>query len=241
MTTITATTDHQPLACSHCNSRFESVFCKLKAEELEKIAESKSCVFYAKGQTIFQEGAYPQGLFCVNSGKIKLVKLGNQGKEQILRLSKGGDSLGYRSLLSNEPYAASAITLEDSSVCFIPKDVFLNMMQRSNALTIEVMNLLTGDLAHAEKQITHIAQHSLRERVAESILVLKETYGLEDDGVTLAVTLTREDMANMVGTATESVIRFLSEFKNDKMIELDGKKIRILDIKRLTATANLDY
>jgi len=213
----------------------------MKSEELTRISDAKRCVFYAKGQAIFNEGAYPQGLFCVNSGKIKLVKLGNQGKEQIVRLNKSGDSIGYRSLLSNEPYAASAIALEDSSVCFIPKDIFLNMMQKSNALTIQVMNLLTIDLGKAERQLTHIAQHSLRERVAESIIVLKETYGLEADKATLAVTITREDMANMVGTATESLIRFLSEFKNDKMIELEGKKIKIIDLKRLTETANLEH
>jgi CRP/FNR family transcriptional regulator len=154
-------------------------------------------------------------------------------------LLKSGDVLGYRALLSGDKYSGSAIALEDTQVCFIPKDVFVNVLKDDAGMAFEMMKVLSDELHRSEIKLTHLAQKPIRERLAETLLFIKETYGFEADGITLAVKLSREEIANLVGTATESTIRLLSEFKKDGMIELDGKKIQILKPKQLLATANL--
>lgn len=200
---------------------------------------AKSCVVYKKGQLIFSEGSHALGIFCINNGKVKLARSGQDGKEQIVRLAKEGDVLGYRALLSNERYAAAAVALDDTVVCFVPRDTFYNALKESAGLSLEIIKTLASELGKAEQTITDLAQKPVRERLAEGLLFLKETYGFEEDDATLAVVLSREDIANLVGTATETAIRLLSELKHDKIVEFMGKKIRILDMPRLIKTANL--
>jgi CRP/FNR family transcriptional regulator len=230
---------HDPTTCQSCAQRFTSVFCKAKQEFITEINEQKICNIYKKGQTLFNEGSYPFGVYCINDGKVKLSHLGDDGKEQIIRLLRGGDVLGYRALLSGERYSASAIALEDTQVCFIPKELFISVLKNDTGLAFEMMKLLSDELHKAEVKLTHLAQKPIRERLAETLLFIKETYGFEADGITLSVRLSREEIANLVGTATESTIRLLSEFKKDGMVELDGKKIKILRQKELIKTANL--
>ncbi len=226
-------------ACEECQSRICSIFDVLSEEELTLISHNKGGNLYKRGQHIFFEGTRPSGLYCINSGKVKVFKIDQTGKEQIVRLAKSGDVLGYRSLISGEPYSSFAAPLEDSMICFIPKSVFLHLVQTNSSLSMRIMQLLAQDLKSAESRIANIAQKTVRERLAEAILILREFYGVEDDNETLGVAITREDLANIVGTATETVIRFLSEFKKDKMIDLQGRKIRILDQKALIHTANV--
>jgi CRP/FNR family transcriptional regulator, polysaccharide utilization system transcription regulator len=225
--------------CQACESRFNSVFGKTRKEYLDEINIQKVCNVYKKGQTIFHEGAHPFGIYCVNSGKIKLSHLGDDGKEQIIRLLKEGDITGYRALLSGDRYGASAIALEDTHICFIPKELFIQILKNDAGLAFELMKLLSDELHRAETQLTHLAQKPVRERLAETLLFIKETYGYEADGVTLNIRFSREEIANLVGTATESTIRLLSEFKRDGMVELEGKKIKILRPRDLIRTANL--
>lgn len=225
--------------CQYCQARFKSVFCDLSQEKLHALNTSKGCRTYTKGQVIFNEGAYPHGLFCINVGKVKLSKPGDTGKEQIVRLAKYGDLLGYRALLSGETYNCSAVALEDSSICFIPKDTFSELLAKNIHLASELMKLLSVDLKNAENKLLNLAQKPVRERLAEALLFLKETYNFESDGATLNVTLSREEISNIIGTATETVIRLLSEFKHDTIIEFVGKKIKILNLKELIHTANI--
>ncbi|WP_245825653.1 Crp/Fnr family transcriptional regulator [Sediminibacterium ginsengisoli] len=206
---------------------------------MREIDAEKTCTSYKKGEYIFKEGARPFGIYCVNHGKIKLSKQGDDGKEQIIRLVKPGDPLGYRSLLSGDRYNASAIALENSGVCFIPKDLFMGILQKDSSLTLEMLKLLSDDLKKAEQQITHLAQKPVRERVAEALLFIKETYGFEEDGQTIAAAFSREDIANIVGTATETTIRLLSELNREGLIQLNGKKIVILDLKKLVRVADI--
>lgn len=206
---------------------------------MEEIDAAKVCSIYKKGDVVFQEGTYPFGIYCVNTGKIKLSHSGDDGREQIVRLAKPGDIIGYKALLSAEKYTASAIALDDSSVCFIPKDLFISILQKDANLSFEMMRIIASELRKAETKITHLAQKPVRERLAETLLFIKETYGVEQDGTTLNVRLSREEIANLVGTATESAIRLLSEFKKDGLIELQGKKIRLLNPEEITRTANL--
>lgn len=230
---------HSSHDCQHCSKRFSSVFCKAENDSIAAINDQKICSQYKKGQVIFNENGHPFGLYCINSGKIKISRNGDDGREIIVRLAKAGDIIGYKSLLSAQRYTASAVALDECSVCFIPKDLFLTVLKKDANLSLELMSLLSSELSKAETKLAHLAQKPVRERVAETLLFIKETYGLEEDGSTLNVQLSRDEIANIVGTATESTIRLLSEFKKDGIIELVGKKIRVLDNAKLIRTANL--
>lgn len=208
-------------------------------DTMEQINEEKTCTSYKKGQVIFHEDARPQGIYCVNRGKIKLVKLGEDGKEQILRLIKPGDLMGYRALLSGDRYSASAVVMEEAGICFIPKELFMAVLKKDGVLSMEIMKLLSDDLRKAELSITHFAQKSVRERLAEALLFIKETYGFTEDGKTIDLKISREDLANLVGTATETAIRLLSDLKHEGVVALEGKKIEILDLPKLVKIANL--
>ncbi len=225
--------------CAQCSSRHKSIFCNLECNQLDAFSAAKSCMRYKKGQLIFHEGGHPLGVFCINAGKVKLSRSGPDGKEQIVRLTKEGDVLGYRSMLSGERYAAAATALDDTVICFVPRDVFQTALAESAGLSMKIIQTLAAELGQAERTITDLAQKPVRERLAEGLLFLKGTYGFEEDGATLAVALSREDIANLVGTATETAIRLLSELRQDKIVEFVGKKIRILDMERLVKTANL--
>jgi CRP/FNR family transcriptional regulator len=225
--------------CGRCAKRFSNIFCDAQHDIIEEISSQKVCTVFKKGEAIFREGARPAGVYCVNFGKIKLSKHGADGKEQIIRLLKAGDPIGYRALLGGENYSSSAIAIEESGVCFIPRELFIGILQKDSSLSMEMMRLLSDDLRKAELQITHLAQKTVRERVAEALLFIKETYGFEADGQTIAATFSREDIANIVGTATETAIRLLSEMNKDQIIQLSGKKIIILNLPKLIYRANL--
>lgn len=227
--------------CAYCSRENNSIFCDAKNQHLDEVNQSKINSDYKKGQFIFNEGAYPHGLYCINSGKVKLSQRGDEGREAIVRLAKPGNIIGYKALLGGNRYTASAIALEDCSVCFIPKDVFFSVLKKDPDLSFSLLSLLSSELHNAETKIVQLAQKPVRERLAEAILFLKETYGLEEDGSTLNVQLSREEIANIVGTATESTIRLLSEFKKDGILDLVGKKIVLLNQAKLVKTANIPY
>lgn len=229
---------HSP-SCETCSARFKSVFCDLPDDEVSQISDSKHCNFYLKGQTIFNEGNHPTGLFCINKGRVKLSQTGFEGKEQIIRLAKDGDVMGYRSLISGEPYSASATVMEESRICIIPKNVFFDLIRKNTHLTGKLMKLLADDLKFAQNKITNLAQKPVIERLAETLIMLKEYYGMKDDESYLNITITREEIANIVGTATETAIRLLSELRKEGILELEGKKIKILKSEALLKLANL--
>lgn len=205
-------------------------------DEVTALSTKHLCNYYKRGQAVFLEGNHPMGLFCINKGRVKISQLGAEGKEQIIRHAKEGDVVGYRSLICGEPYNASAIALEESRICIIPSKVFFGLLEKNPEVTSAVMKLLAGDLKSAEMKVTQIAQKSVPERLAEALLMLREYYG-EDDADTL--TITREEIARYVGTATETAIRVIAEFKREGLISVEGKRIIILDRVGLVKIANL--
>lgn len=224
--------------CSHCEACKTSVFSSLTPEILDQISAEKTCAIYKKGQTIFYEGNQPHGVFCIHSGKVKIHKLGDDGREQIVRFAKSGNVLGYRAMLSDEHYYASATALEDTTVCFFPKNVYMTALKNNADLALQTIRLLAYDLRSAEMMVTNMAQKQVKERVADALVMLKDYYGVEDDGATINAVLTREEIANIAGTSTETSIRMLAGLKNDKVISLVGKKIKILDMARLEQIAH---
>jgi CRP/FNR family transcriptional regulator len=223
---------------SDCDVSHQKVFSSLTPIELDCFDEHKVCLFFRKGQTVFNEGTYPLGLFCIDTGKVKLEHSGDEGKMQIVRMKKAGDLLGYRALFCNEKYNASAVALEDTTLCFIPKDAFFEVLKVNNRLSQDLLQLLARDLREAENHLTELAQKPVRERLARALLFLKDTYGFEPGLSTINVVLSREEIADLVGTATETAIRLLAEFRSDGIIEFEGKKIAILNLKQLSRTAH---
>lgn len=225
--------------CRNCPSRHASVFAELQGERLDCLSHHKICGFYKKGQIIFHEDSYPSGLYCIRTGAVKLFKVAANGKEQIVRLASEGNILGYRALISGEQYAATAVVMEDATVCSVPRDIFFNLVSTDAKLSTRIMQLLTSELKMAEERIVDIAHKSVKERLAETLLLLVEKFGTKEDGISLDIRLTREELANMIGTATESVIRLLADLKKQGLIDLEGKVIKIIDRKALIKLAGV--
>lgn len=227
--------EHLHPGCLLCDVKNINFLQHCTPAQLDEILTSKTCSVFKKGQSVFHEGNIPQGIYYISKGVLKLVRTNNEGKEQILRFAKEGDFLGYRALIADEPFVATAICIEEAVACFIPRNVFMKILDENPAISKEMLKALSHDLGVVEERVQSLAQKSVRERLAETLLFLHQTFNSEEkaeDGV-IHITLPREDIANIVGTATETIIRLLSEFKHDKLIELDGKKIKILNKQKL--------
>ena len=218
--------------CEQCIVRQFSSLKALNKEELLKMAECKTSYIIKKGEPIFEEGETTNGIFCIKDGVCKLTKLSANGKDQIVKLVKPGELLGQRSLISEEPTNLSAVALEDMEVCFIPKKEIMEFFNENNQFSMNVMKTICGDLKDADDHMVSLAQKSVKERLAETLLHLEDTFGKNEDG-SLHIQLSREELAGMIGTATESCIRLLSEFNKTGLIELVGKKIAIVDRNKL--------
>ena len=218
--------------CDKCAFETNAVFRFLTRDETDRLNFEKDFRHYKRGDILYNEGNRISGFYCINSGIIKVFKTGVDGKEQIIRFARKGEIIAYRSVLSNEPACTSAKVIEDCQVCFIPSELLIQFVKTNPAFAFEIVKLTCHELAEANSYITDIAQKTVRERVAEVLLNLVKDFGLDDQKY-LRISLTREELANIVGTATESVIRLLSEFKGDRLIELNGRKIKILDLRGL--------
>lgn len=225
--------------CSKCLARESSILSELDEDSIDIIRGRNVCLTYRHNDIIYKEGQFPSGVYILTSGKAKLSKKGYEGREQIMRFAKTGDILGYRSLFSDEPYNCTATVINGANLCLLPKNVIFNLINKNQFVGIRFMRLLANDVKDAELKMLHIAQKPVRERVAEAILLLKETYGFEEDRQTLNVKLSREDLASIAGTVRETATRLLSEFKDDGIIELSGKKIIISNLSKLIQQANL--
>ena len=215
-----------------------SVFRHLSEEELAQIPIDQDPQVYKRGTVIYEEGSRIYGFYCVQRGIIKIYKTGFDGKEQIIRFAKRGDIMGFRSTLSRERACTTAKVIEDASIIFVHGDTVINLVKTNGDFAYDLLQISCKELGEANDYITDIAQKTVRERLAEVIIHLKKEFEQDNDGY-LKISLTREELANMVGTATESVIRLLSEFKQDKLIELHGRRVKILDERQLIKIGNL--
>jgi CRP-like cAMP-binding protein len=219
--------------CEQCIVRELSSLKALSKEELVRMANCKTSRIVRKGETIFTEGENINGVFCVKDGVCKMTKLSSNGRDQIVHLVKKGELLGQRSMISDEPANLSAIALEDMQVCFIPKSEMLAFFNENNRFSMNVMKTICGDLREADNFMVDMAQKTVKERLAHTLLYLEDEFGTNTDK-TLKLQLSREEIASMIGTATESCIRLLSDFNKSGLIELNGKKIIIKDRGKLS-------
>ncbi len=222
---------HKHVSCASCSVRESGIFSAIHGNDVSEFDVHKSCHFYKKNQSLFVEGSFPRGVFCINHGKVKIYALGDEGKEQIVHIAREGEVVGFRSMLSGEPYRLSASTLEDANICFVAKDDFLNMLDTNVVMRNSVLKELSKELGERAIFITNLAQKSVRERLAYSLLLLQDVYGEEP------INLTREDLANFLGTATETLIRLLKDFKDEHLIDVQTRKVFITNKEALLQLA----
>lgn len=218
--------------CEQCIVRQFSSLKALTKEELLRMADCKTSYIIKKGEPIFEEGEITNGVYCIKEGVCKMTKLSANGKDQIVKLVKPGELLGQRSMISDEPANLGAVALEDMEVCFVPKSEILQFFNQNNQFSMNMMKTICGDLKDADDHMVSMAQKSVKERLAETLLYLEETFGNNEDG-SLRIQLSREELAGMIGTATESCIRLLSEFNKNGWVDLTGKKITIRNKSQL--------
>lgn len=217
----------------------KSIFSALTPEEKEDLQRNITLAYFKKNEFIFKEGEKPTAFLFLKDGKVIIYKEGLAGREQIIRMTKPLGIIGYRALLAEELHIGSAITLEDSTVCMVSIDYLYNKLLKNPNFSLRLLQKLAKELGFSNARTVTLTQKHIRGRLAESLLLLKEKYGWENDGATLKVYLSREDIANLSNMTTSNAIRTLSTFAGEKVIAIDGRKIRILDINRLEKISHL--
>lgn len=218
--------------CENCIIRQFNALKALNKEQLKKISDSKVTKSVKKGESIFTEGEKLNGVFCVRNGVSKLSKMSDNGKDTIVKIATKGEVLGQRSVITEEKTNLSAVALNDMEVCFIPKTHISDSIDENPMFTKAILKHMANDLKFADNVIVNMAQKTVKQRVAEVLLYLEKNFGKDDEGY-ITMTLTREDIANVVGTAKEACIRTLTILKKEGWITTDGKRIRIEDEKAL--------
>ena len=218
--------------CEHCIVRHCNALNVLHQEELARISRSKKTHLIHKGETIFEEGQKLNGIYCIRDGVVKLSKLGINGRFQIVKLVIKGGLMGQRSLFAQERTDLSAIAITDVQLCFISQHEINIDVMKNGAFAKELLHSMADELKVSNNTIVNIAQKSVKRRIAELLLHIDKSFGIDKDGM-LNISLSREDYANIVGTVTESAIRILSELKEQKCISIHGKKIKIINQKKL--------
>lgn len=225
-------TEH--LDCAHCDMRSKSIFCDLKDKSLQKVSDNKCMGHYKKGEIIYLQGALPTGLYCVHAGKVKLTSTSNDGKSTIISIATPGQLFGHKNVFNNENYQTTATAIEESRVCYIDKKFFFNLLQEEPTVSLKLVSHLAREMGAAEKSISDLTQKTVRARLATFLIDAAQNFGIEKSGkITLDIKLTREELASIIGGATETLIRLMTELKDEGIISQEGKTIIILDHQAL--------
>lgn len=201
----------------------------LTPEQQDLVAKHLEVRKYKKNQSIYAEGERPSHLLCLLDGKVKIYREGVCGRSQIMRIIKPVEYFGYRAYFAEERFVTSAAAFEASIVCWIPMSIIRELVTENNKLAMFFIKMLAVDLGISDERTVNLTQKHIRGRLAESLIFLKETYGLEEDGATISIFLSREDLANLSNMTTSNAIRTLSNFAAEKLIAIDGRKIKIID------------
>jgi DNA-binding response OmpR family regulator len=204
---------------------------------LKNLTEDRNINIYRKKQIIYSQGNYPNRLYYVIKGKVKTFKIHNDGKELVTELYSPGDFLGYIALLEETVYKDTAEALEETELAIIPKEEFEELLNKNPEVTKKFIQLLAKNVTDKENHLLGLAYNSLRKKVAEALIMLQKKYNSEQDEV-FTIDISRENLASIAGTATESVIRTLSDFRNEKLIEINSGNIKIVNHKKLENLVN---
>jgi len=206
-------------------------------EDLKKLSQERDVRTYKKKENIYSEQGYPKGIYFVVKGKLKTYKTHEQGKEFITGLYKEADFFGYLALLEDGKYSDSATALENSEVCLIPKDDFFSLIYKNAEVSRKFIKMLSDNLQEKEDQLIKLAYNSVRKRVAEALVTLSNRYK-KDGEQQFSINISREDLANLAGTATETTIRMLSDFKEEGLIDIKGGTIAVANYDKLAKMRN---
>lgn len=202
-------------------------------KEHEIITRNTRIVDFKKNEIIYREEDIPEVLMCLCQGKVKIYKEGVGGRSQIIRMIRPTQYFGYRAYFAKEPYVTAAMAFEPSTICFISMKLIEELVLSNPKLGMFFIRELSTDLGIADERVVNLTQKHIRGRLAESLLFLKDNYGLEEDGATISIYLSREDLANLSNMTTSNAIRTLSTFVDEHIISLDGRKIKIIDAEKL--------
>lgn len=211
----------------------------LNDKEREILRKNATIQHFRKNQMIYCEGDVPADMMCLLKGKVKIFKEGVGGKNQIIRMIRPIQYFGYRAYFAEEPYITGASAFESSTVCLIPMKVVVQLLENNHKLAFFFIKQLSVDLGVADERTVNLTQKHIRGRLAESLLFLLDSYGLEEDGATISIYLAREDLANLSNMTTSNTIRTLSTFVTERIITLDGRKIKIIDENKLRKISKL--
>ena len=221
-----------------CYQKLKRTFATLTADEARSLLAPGAVRYYKKGEQVYSEGTRIKGCYFVYSGIIKIYQTGHEGKNQIIKFDREGDIFGFRSVIRREPACSSVETLTDAILCYIPDAALLHLIKSNAGFAYDMVQIACKELGESNHYIRDIAQKSVRERLAEVLLTIAADFGMEKDG-TLKLNITREDLSNIVGTATETVIRLLSDYKSEGLVDSLGRKIVLLNIEKLKTIAGL--
>lgn len=211
----------------------------LNEAQREYLVQNFTVQRYKKNETIYCEGDSPMHLMCLLNGKVKIYKDGVGGRSQIIRMIKPGEYFGYRAYFAEENYVTAASAFEPSTLCMIPMTAIMELVNENNEFAMFFIRQLSIDLGIADERTVNLTQKHIRGRLAESLLFLKDSYGLEEDQSTLSIYLSREDLANLSNMTTSNAIRTLSNFATEKLITIDGRKIKIIDEEKLRKVSKI--
>ncbi|MCG2794198.1 MAG: Crp/Fnr family transcriptional regulator [Weeksellaceae bacterium] len=210
----------------------ESLRESLNSEDFGMYEKTLKVLEFEKGEVVFEDGESPKGVYFIEKGTAKLSKSGVYGKDQILRFCKENDLIGYRSLLCGENFQANAEAMTPMKIQFLPANVFLRLLEVDPKLSYAMLQKIAYELGESANTVTFLAQKTVRERLAEILILLEQKLGTDPEGF-IKIALTREEIANLIGTATESAIRLISEFKQDQLISVEGRNFKILNRDKL--------
>jgi CRP/FNR family transcriptional regulator, polysaccharide utilization system transcription regulator len=222
-----------------CLEGSSSIFKGLNQKDKETIVQHHTLAIIKKGQFLFKEGEKSRGLICLASGKVKVFKVGVGERAQIVKMVRQQGFIGYKELFPDNPWPVSASAIEDSAICIFERNCFVKILKKNPDLTMKFIKLIADELAFSNNRTVSLTQKHIRGRLAESILILRDTYGYEADGKAIRVTLSREDIAGLSNMTTSNAIRTLSNLASEGNIEICGRKISILDSTNLERISEL--
>jgi CRP-like cAMP-binding protein len=218
-----------------CIEGASSIFRGLSQTDKELLNQHHQVANFSKGDTILSQGSKPKGLICLVSGKTKIFKIGAGNREQIIKMLRPLSFINYRSLFSDNYYPFSAVAIEESSIVVFEKQALSRILKQNAELAVKFLKVVSEDLLFSNNRLVSLTQKHVRGRLSESLLLLRDTYGVEADGKTMRVLLSREDIAHFSNMTTSNAIRTLSGLESEKILDIQGRKIMILDSKKLEA------
>jgi len=221
------------------NFQSDSIFKGLPESDLNALKKNMVTHNYKKGEILFREGSYPTGIYFIKKGKVKKYKTDKDGREQIFYVCKKGELLGYHALISEEKYSDSTCTIEESTISFIPKEDFLKVISESTVLSHRLLKVISHEFGVLVNGIAAFAQKTVRERLALSLLLLRDKFKKENQDKPVELNLSRDDLSKFVGTARETLGRLLHDFKEEGLIEINGRIIILKNPLELSKIANL--